>query len=56
MALLADKKKNKKSGMANLATKKAATFSIFYLNHYMNIIALCLSDKRILFFYLTDPD
>ena len=56
LALLADQKKNKKGGITNLAAKKQATFSILFLNHYQNIIALCLSDKRILFFYLTGPD
>ena len=56
LALLSDKKKNKKSGITNLSTKKAVTYSILYLSHYQNIIALCLSDKRILFFYLTSPE
>ena len=50
--LLANPKKSKRSGgNSNLVTQKPPAFSILYLTHYQNILALCLSDKRILFFY-----
>ena len=51
--LLADPKKKKRiSRMGpNLSGQKAPAFSILFLNHYQNVIALCVSDKRILFFY-----
>ena len=53
--LYGTQKKNKK-GVANLTQQKAISFSILFLSHYQNVIALCLSDKRILFFYLTSPE
>ena len=51
-------KKNKKNnkGVGNLVGQKNAGFSIFYLTHYQSIIALCLSDKSILFFYFISTE
>ena len=48
-------KKNNK-GVTNLMSQKNVGFSILYLTHYQNVIALCLSDKRILFFYYTSHE
>jgi WD40 repeat protein len=53
--LLGNKKKGKKA-VTNLVAPKTASFSILYLSHYQNIIALCLSDKRILFFYFVSNE
>ena len=53
--LMGNKKKSKKAE-ASLIAPKPATFSILYLSHYQNIIALCLSDKRILFFYFVNNE
>ena len=53
--LLGNKKKGKKP-VTNLVAPKTASFSILYLSHYQNIIALCLSDKRILFFYFVSNE
>ena len=41
----------KKSGGSNLSNPKNGGYSILYLAQYQSIIAVCLSDKRILFFY-----
>ena len=41
----------KKSGNSNLLNPKNIGYSILYLAQYQSIIAVCLSDKRILFFY-----
>ena len=52
---MGNKKKGKKA-VTNLVAPKTASFSILYLSHYQNIIALCLSDKRILFFYFVSNE
>ena len=41
----------KKSGGSNLLNPKNIGYSILFLAQYQSIIAACLSDKRILFFY-----
>ena len=48
--------KKGKKGSSNLTSQKNASFSILYLAHYQNIIAMCLSDKRILFFYFQSSE
>ena len=41
----------KKAGGSNLLNPKNIGYSILYLAQHQSIIAVCLSDKRILFFY-----
>ena len=41
----------KKSGSSNSSNPKNIGFSVLFLAQYQSIIAVCLSDKRILFFY-----
>ena len=54
--LTGDNKKKEKKGVNTFASQKNTGFSILYLTHYQNIIALCLSDKRILFFYFVSSE
>ena len=46
----------KKSGGSNLLNPKNIGYSILYLAQYQSIIAVCLSDKRILFFYFASME
>ena len=36
--------------------QKSMTYSVLFLTHYQNILALCLSDKRIVFFHFAADD
>ena len=46
----------KKGGGTNLLNSKNNSYSILYLAQHQSIIAVCLSDKRILFFYCASMD
>ena len=55
-------KKNKKDSKKNTITEQEkqsimnTTYSVLYLCKYQNIIAMCLSDKRIVFFHFPSDD
>ena len=46
----------KKGGASNLLNSKNNSYSILFLAQHQSIIAVCLSDKRILFFYCASKD
>ncbi len=46
----------KKGGGTNLLNSKNNSYSILFLAQHQSIIAVCLSDKRILFFYCASMD
>ena len=51
-----DKKKQDQKNVKTFTSQKNTSFSILFLSHYQNIIALCLSDRRILFFYFVNSE
>ena len=46
----------KKSGGANFMNTKNVGYSILFLTQFQSIVAVCLSDKRILFFYFASAE
>ena len=46
----------KKGGASNLLNSKNNSYSILFIAQHQSIIAVCLSDKRILFFYCASKD
>ena len=47
---------SKKGGSSNTSNQKNTGYSILFLAQYQSIVAVCLSDKRILFFYFASKD